>query len=182
MTREEKEKITEIVCYILNKTGGVDVYHLLKIVYFSELKHLRKWGRRITTDDICALDYGPVPSKLYDGINKKDKEFNEMLQGVFSFASQEARSIMLPKRQPDLDWLSKSEIDALDESIEENAQSTFSQLMNKSHDEIWKKHFEHGKGMKKIPTEDLAVSAQADAAMTEYIRNNIALDKMLICA
>ena len=62
MNKYEQQKIIEVVLYILNKTGGIDFYHLFKIIYFAEMKHLVKWGHRILSDDLCALDYGPVPT------------------------------------------------------------------------------------------------------------------------
>ncbi len=40
-----------------------------------------------------------------------------------------------PKREADLKYLAKSEIEALEQSIEENKSLTFGQLMRKSHDE-----------------------------------------------
>ena len=44
MTNFESKKLTELVLYILGKTGGVDFYHAFKILYFAEMKHLAKWG------------------------------------------------------------------------------------------------------------------------------------------
>ena len=34
MTSFDKQRIIEVVLYILNKTGGIDYYHLFKIFYF----------------------------------------------------------------------------------------------------------------------------------------------------
>lgn len=52
MDRYDKERLVEIVLYVLNKTGELDYYTLLKTIYFAELKHLAKWGQRITADDV----------------------------------------------------------------------------------------------------------------------------------
>ena len=59
MTKYEQIKLIQIALYVLQKTGGIDYYHLFKILYFAELKHLEKWGARITSDSFYALDYGP---------------------------------------------------------------------------------------------------------------------------
>ena len=56
MTTFEQKSLIEIVLYILNKTGGIDFYHLFKIIYFAEMKHLAKWGIRLQKDDLCALE------------------------------------------------------------------------------------------------------------------------------
>ena len=36
----EDQKIKEVVLYILSKTGVVDYYHLMKILYLAERQHL----------------------------------------------------------------------------------------------------------------------------------------------
>ena len=51
MDNYEQQKIVEVVLYILNKTGGIDFYHLFKILYFAERDHLAKWGDKIISDD-----------------------------------------------------------------------------------------------------------------------------------
>lgn len=36
MTNFNNRKLKELVLYILDKTGGVDIYHMFKILYFEE--------------------------------------------------------------------------------------------------------------------------------------------------
>ena len=145
MDRYDKERLVEIVLYVLNKTGELDYYTLLKTIYFAELKHLAKWGQRITADD----------------------------------ASEDASNIMLPLRQANEDYLSESEKEALDASIQENASLSFEQLKNKSHDKIWQKNYREGKSKKVIATMDLAESAHASEAMKEYIKENLEIERAL---
>ena len=98
MDRYDKERLVEIVLYVLNKTGELDYYTLLKTIYFAELKHLAKWGQRITADDVCAMPYGPVLSHLLDAIkgDSHESELSRMLKSAFKFASEDASNIMLP--------------------------------------------------------------------------------------
>ncbi len=57
-----REKSICSMLYICNMLGGEwDKYSLLKILYFAEQKHLVKYGRPITGDNIIAMDFGPVP-------------------------------------------------------------------------------------------------------------------------
>ena len=42
----EDQRIKEVLLYILNKTGVVDYYHLMKILYLAERQHLAKWGEK----------------------------------------------------------------------------------------------------------------------------------------
>ena len=182
MEKYEKERLVEIVLYVLYKTGELDYYTLLKTIYFAELKHIAKWGHRITKDEVCAMPYGPVLSHLLDAIkgNTREQELSTMLKEVFKFASEDASNIMLPLRKANEDYLSESEKEALDESIKENATLSFEQLKTKSHDSIWQKNFREGKGKKIISTMDLAESAHASEAIKEYIKENIELERALV--
>ena len=149
MVRYDKERLEEIVLYVLNKTGELDYYTLLKTIYFAELKHLAKWGQRITADDVCAMPYGPVLSHLLDAIksDSHEPELSRMLKSAFKFASEDASNIMLPQ--------------------------------NKSHDKIWLKNYREGKGKKVIATMDLAESAHASEAMKEYIKESLETERAL---
>lgn len=55
MTSFDKQKLTEIVLYILNKTKGLDYYHVFKVIYFANIAHLARYGFRMTTDEFCAV-------------------------------------------------------------------------------------------------------------------------------
>ncbi len=140
MTNFDSKKLTELVLYILCKTGGVDFYHVFKILYFAEMKHLAKWGSGIVPDEFCALKYGPVPTQLYNAvknIGRSSMKLSEELSEVVQFAGEDAPMVLLPARDANMDFLSKSEIDALDQSIKDHESMTFGQLMRKSHDAAW---------------------------------------------
>ena len=133
MTSHDRKKLTELVLFILDKTGGVDFYHAFKILYFAEMKHLAKWGSGIVPDEFCALKYGPVPTRLYDAVKELNNPrmiLSEELSEVIQFAGEDATDVLLPKREADLKYISKSEIEALEQSIEENKSLTFGQLMS----------------------------------------------------
>ena len=92
MNKFEQQKTIEVVLYILNETGGIDFYHLFKIIYFAEMKHLAKWGHRILSDPLCAMDYGPVPTMLYDavkGTNARGTVLADLLTEKVKFAGGE---------------------------------------------------------------------------------------------
>ena len=62
MTNFDKQKLTEILLYILNKTKGLDYYHVFKVIYFANISYLAKYGFPMVSDEFCALPDGPVPS------------------------------------------------------------------------------------------------------------------------
>ena len=180
MTKFEKQCLMEVMLYILNSTKGADIYHVLKILYFAEQKHLVKWGSRITADDFRAYDYGPVADQLYHAIRNSrrlDGDLSEMFQQVATFAGDDAPNVLLPKRQANMDYLSKSETECLDESIRENAGLTFNELKEKSHDSAWQKVY--GSSCDVMDSVSIAKAAGATDAMLEYIQDQVAIDKAL---
>lgn len=182
MTKYEQIKLIQIALYVLQKTGGIDYYHLFKILYFAELKHLGKWGTRITSDKFYALDYGPVPTYLYDVVKGRDVSNTDLLK-LFSdnirFAGKDAPNVLLPKVEANMSYISKSEIEALDVSIEENVHLTFSQLKDKSHDSAWSEAYYHI-GSKAMSSISMAKATGADETMLEYIQEQIELEEALV--
>lgn len=181
MTKYEQIKLIQIALYVLQKTGGIDYYHLFKILYFAELKHLAKWGTRITSDSFYALEYGPVPTFLYDVVKGKKVQNTDLLE-LFSdniqSAEIDAPNVLLPMAEADMNYISKSEIEALDASIAENAHLTFGQLKNKSHDSAWYEAYHHT-GTNSISSISMAKASGADEATLEYIQEQMELEEAL---
>lgn len=177
----DKQTIIEIVLYVLDKTHGIDIYHLFKILYFAEQKHLVRYGEPMLADTFCALPNGPVPSALYDCI--KDNRFSDVeLQGMFnrnvSRCGEDASNILQANREPNMDFISEAAKESLDESISENIGLSFSQLRTKSHGEEWRRAFE-GSGMRPMDSIGIAKDGNASEEMLEYLKENIAIDKAL---
>lgn len=182
MNKYNQVKLIQIALYVLQKTGGIDFYHLFKILYFAELKHLAKWGTRITCDKFCAFEYGPVPTRLYDVVKGKEVYGSDLLK-MFSenvqFAGKDAPNVLLPKNAADLNYISKSEIEVLDASIDENAHLTFGQLKDKSHDEAWYEAYHHKNGTNELSPISMARVMGADEATLEYIQEQIELEEAM---
>lgn len=182
MTSHDRKKLSELVLFIIDKTGGVDFYHAFKILYFAEMKHLAKWGSGIVPDEFCALKYGPVPTQLYDAVKELNHPrmiLSEELSEVIQFAGEDAPNVLLPKREANLKYLSKSEIEALEQSIEENESLTFGQLMRKSHDEAWEEANRRTNGTNVISPVSMARVLNADDAMLEYIEEQMQIESAL---
>ena len=182
MTNYNSKKLTELVLFILGKTGGVDFYHTFKILYFAEMKHLAKWGSGIVPDKFCALMYGPVPTHLYDAVkelNHPQMTLSEELSEVIEFAGEDAPNVLLPKREANLNYISKSEIEVLEQSIEENESLTFGQLMRKSHDQAWDEANRRINGTNIISPVSMAKVLHADDAILEYIEEQMQIESAL---
>lgn len=178
----DTQKLVEIVLYILHKTAGLDYYHIFKILYFAEMKHLAKWGTRMVSDDFCALKYGPVPTRLYNAV--KELGYPRMglakeLDNAVMFAGDDAPNVLLARRLYNGDFLSMSEIEALDSSIAENANLTFATLKSKSHDAAYDEADRRVNGTNIISPISMARVMRANDAMIDYIREQIEIDKAL---
>ncbi|MDR1022591.1 MAG: SocA family protein [Prevotellaceae bacterium] len=179
MSDYDRKKLIEVVLYILNKTGGIDYYRLFKIMYFAEMEHLAAWGGRITADEFVAIKYGPVPAGLYNAVkrNAHNANLDKLLWGDVELAGDDAPYVLLPKRAPNLRYISASEVAFLDKSIAENAKRLFSELKNLSHDKAWENACK--RRIKIISPLDMARVAGATEATVEYIDEQLALDRAL---
>ena len=153
MNAYQKQRCIELMLYILTKTGGTDSYHLLKILYFAQQRHFALWGTRMFDDDIYALPFGLVPSKLYDLVKDNqyiDDDFRKLFKDNICFAGDDAPNVLMANREPNMNYLSIADIDALDSSIIDNANLSFNQLVSKSHKEAWREAYNRPDGEKII--------------------------------
>lgn len=68
------------------RRAGGSIYKLraLKLIYFADRYHLRRYGRPVIGDEYLAMEYGPVPSgtkdiaELCDFLGKEEKEYAKM--------------------------------------------------------------------------------------------------------
>ncbi len=61
------KKAAQALNYFAIENGGeIDKLHALKLVFFADRYHLRKYGRPITNDQYWAMRFGPVASGVKD--------------------------------------------------------------------------------------------------------------------
>ena len=60
-------KATQALNFFAQQAGGrLSKLRALKLVFFADRYHLRKYGRLVTNDEYWAMDYGPVASNTKD--------------------------------------------------------------------------------------------------------------------
>jgi len=178
MTKFDKEKLIEVVLYIINATKGLDYYHVFKILYFAQQNHLCKWGSRIVADEFVAMQYGPVPTLLYSAVcNKKTfaGELIPLFNDAVKFAGKDASNTLLPQRLPNMDYLAPAEIKSLDKSIVENKGLSFGELVDKSHDSAWKA----ASDCDVMSVGNIAKAGGANDGLVEYINEQELIQKAL---
>ncbi|MGV8026235.1 MAG: Panacea domain-containing protein [Anaerolineaceae bacterium] len=130
-------KALEALVYLANKEKRN--YWILKTIYFADKEHLSRYGRQIFDDGYRAMKQGPVPSLAYDIVKCVRGD------GWFSFSDPDPKTALevpdhktvLPKRQPDLEFLSQSDIECLDHAYNLIKDLNFKQLKKLSHDEAY---------------------------------------------
>jgi uncharacterized phage-associated protein len=61
------EKTTQGLNFFAIKEGGsINKLKALKLLFFADRYHLRKYGRLVTNDKYIAMEHGPVPSNAKD--------------------------------------------------------------------------------------------------------------------
>lgn len=125
------QKAIEAVIWII-KNGESNMYNIWKILFDAEKYHLNTYGRPITGDKYMAMEFGTVPSWLYDAVKLKKQGLGFYKDG----------NSLIAERDPVLDYLSASDILALKHGLNEYAGLSFSEVMKKNHKEpAWEKNY-----------------------------------------
>lgn len=169
-------KLKAVTLYVTSKFDDIDILRLFKILYFADKEHYARFGRRIITDTFCAMENGPVPTKLYDAIKisqgKRDRNSDPSLfvisDSIKVCGEKGLDYFIMSLETPNMDELSKSDILCLDKSIEENIGLSFTRLSKKSHDLAW----DNGKANlgKYIQPIMMAKAAGASDEMLAYLQ------------
>ena len=120
-----QKRALNAVLYVASRLTDRGYHKIFKVLYFADRDHLADWGRTITGDRYVAMEFGPVPSALYDLFKVKEKAAGN---GVFA-------DLFLADRRV----LSRSDIKALDKALNEYGGKDFNTITTLSHGSAWDK-------------------------------------------
>ncbi len=113
-------------------------YDLVKTLFLADRAHLNEWGRPITYDNYAAMLHGPVPSLAYDLLKANAKALRECQISQLPWtATPQSKgvkyympidSVLLPE-----DYLSESDIDALNDALGAVFRLGFGQIRRLTH-------------------------------------------------
>lgn len=107
-------KATQALNYFAQQEGGqVNKMKALKLIYFADRYHLRKYGRLITNDNYLAMEHGPVPSASKDIAEANDYLDDEHEAYSLQFIKPLDNLVLSSLREPDNSVLSDSDVEAL---------------------------------------------------------------------
>jgi uncharacterized phage-associated protein len=141
----DTEKTTAAIA-VLAESGLRDLtkYKICKLLFLSDKFHLVRYGRTITGDRICAMEYGPVPSATLDALNAflgsetsnpKSQEIAEKLSAYVSLESRYHNKHFYSTRRIDAErYLSPSDLDAINAVVKEHGAKSFEELKAMTHE------------------------------------------------
>lgn len=129
----------ETLLYLLSKGKPLGRFDISKMIYFADRKHLLEYGKPITGDSFYAMEHGPVPSKTYDILKVVAGEENQFLETGLLKMSIELLQVdsegknFIPKRPPNMDYLSPSAVECLDWAFDHINGKSFSDISEETH-------------------------------------------------
>lgn len=187
MTELDIRRLKAVILYILNGMAPDcrDVYHIVKTAFFAQKSHLVEYGVPMFNDSIVALQFGPVPSLIYNvlkvarGDSKPYKFCDDRVLARLSAPIEFKDEIFSTSEKPDMSCLSKSSIECLDSAIRRVSGMDFRTLKDETHrSEEWNRAYEAG-GSHKMDEINIARESGASQEILDYLSDSMALDKMI---
>lgn len=164
--------------YVANRVDRSDKHKVFKILYFADMLHLLNYGRAITGDRYVAMKYGPVPSYIYDMVKSVEGKSLYVKEELKAFFAVEG-DVIKPLRDADMDYLSASDVQKLNECISQYKDNSFNQMTLLSHGSAWEHAF-NNPTVDDISIEDILRECNADEDYISYIVESISAQKELI--
>jgi len=130
------EKATQAINFLARSEGGeIDKLKLIKLIYFADRYHIRRYGRPIFNDTYFAMKYGPVASSvaniadLSTYLPVEERQYAERYLGRNRKSENSVKSLA----DMDSDLLAKSEIEALKFAYQNYGRYKASTLVNVTH-------------------------------------------------
>lgn len=166
-----REKALEAILYVARHLESASLHSISKILYLADKRHLERFGRLICGDRYIAMEFGPVPSAIYDMMKVADNrdsidaDWDAIIKE--SFVIQGGRYVK-PRRKTNMDVLARSEVECIDHTIKKYGRKTFGQLTDLTHDAAWKGVGEN----QPISLEAIARTLPNSGDLVAYIRGH----------
>ncbi|MGB3922172.1 MAG: Panacea domain-containing protein [Minisyncoccia bacterium] len=136
-------KVKKMILYFATYTDPnlMGKTKLMKLFYFADFRHVKKYLTPITSDNYVNLEHGPVPSAIMNLVNSVETDIdNSVLGDTISVVEREDSKMkkILVKRKftpKDAEYFTKSELKVMEEVCEIFRDSTGKQIEEASHNE-----------------------------------------------
>lgn len=142
----DREKALELILLVASSLPTPTLHSISKILYLADKLHLQDYGRLICGDQYIAMEYGPVPSAIYnmmkvaDGRERIDVDWDALINEAFRVV--QGRNIE-PLRQANAEILAESEVRCVAATIAQYGRKTFGELTDITHDAAWRESGEN---------------------------------------
>lgn len=135
MLEFDYKKATQAINYFAKKEGGqINKLKLIKLVYFADRYHIRRYGRPLINDAYFAMPLGPVGSSVKDIAEFSDFLAETERRYAEDFLSRGSdKNVIVSIADTDSSLFSQSELEALDFSYNEFGNKTASTLVGITH-------------------------------------------------
>ena len=160
-----RQKAIETIIYLSDRISDPDIYGICKLLYFADKTHLEKYGRFIFGETYYAMKNGATPSNTYDLLKEiGDKPLGDLrLEG----------NMVVPSRKPNLDLLSESDIECLEQVIQVWGNVPNWERKQAAHDEAWQEAWNSrgSKGSVLMPVESIVALFDDADELIDYLSN-----------
>lgn len=161
-----QKKAIEAILYLARRVSQSDIYGICKLLYLADKVSLEKYGRFVFGESYVAMKAGATPSNAYDLLKQVAQEPTSELkvEGIQVIALREA----------DLDYLSKSDVECLDQIVSKYGKVTNWVRRRYAHDDAWGKAWGQ-RGTKKsvkIPVESIAEMLTDSDDLINYLSDS----------
>ncbi len=161
----QEDKAIEVILYLAKKAADPTFHSISKLLYFADKTSLERYGRFICGDDYYAMEYGPVPSHTYDLMKNAPSDK--------SFPFKVERYTITPRRKPNLELLSESDIECLDICLVLYGNAPFWKRHADSTDDAYKKAWQErgSAGSARMPVESIAGILENPKELIDHLEN-----------
>lgn len=174
LRKYENKKVTEAILYVLNKTGVISYFMLMKILFCADRANLKKWGDPVTCLVYYAREHGPVPVSVYQSIKypkpDRDFDFSDTMERIGKYDVK-------PLRKADESYLSQTDKDSLDYAISELQGKDYKEIEKYLHESVYERLY--ASKNKRYSHIDIASTEEVSEAELAQIRENDKIAKML---
>ena len=165
-----------VILYILKygKDSKRDVYSIVKTAYYAQINHFLLDGTPLFRDEITALKFGPVPSAIYNILRlaRGEKDVLKFNQGNLNIASDSIdfkEESFFAKEEPDLNYLSISDIECLNKAIQKVGTMRFDDIVYETHGKEWIEKYNSSRS-KIMSNLKIAKEAGADESTLNFLK------------
>ncbi|ENX02622.1 hypothetical protein F900_01068 [Acinetobacter modestus] len=172
LINREREKIINLVAYFADNVNYLGKTKLFKLLYFVDFEHYKLTGRSVTGLDYYAWKMGPVPTMLFDEIERPEPDMQEKVKVQQKTLQNNKKMFCIEAiAQFDSRLFTKRELRLIGEFAQKYKEAKAEDMVEATHLENlpWSKIYNSPTGKQKIIPYELALRTQELEEMKAFI-------------